>query len=102
MQNLSMRVSALRTAGRTAWKNTPRAFPRNLLISLDSDERIQGNPRKSNTQNGGIHRETASRQENPNGPAGAMSRPPLAKGASHRAILKPLLSYRKRDTKADA
>jgi hypothetical protein len=27
----------------------PEKNPRNLLISLDSDERIQGNPRKSNT-----------------------------------------------------
>jgi hypothetical protein len=31
-------------------KNYPRAKPRNPLISLDSDERIQGNPRKSNSR----------------------------------------------------
>src|ERR1700722_20161875 len=29
-------------------KKPPRKIPRNPLISLDSDERIQGNPRNSN------------------------------------------------------
>jgi hypothetical protein len=30
-------------------KNLPRQIPRNLLKSLDSDERIQGNPKQSNS-----------------------------------------------------
>jgi ABC-type oligopeptide transport system ATPase subunit len=34
--------------GRSAEKNFARFMPGNPLISLDSDERIQGNPRKSN------------------------------------------------------
>src|ERR1700728_2010284 len=41
-------------------------IPRNPLISLDSDERIQGNPRKSNAPNRDSCGETATRQENPN------------------------------------
>jgi hypothetical protein len=51
----------------------PAKNPRNPLISLDSDERIQGNPRKSNPQNRGLRSETATRQENPNGSTGPMS-----------------------------
>jgi hypothetical protein len=35
-------------------KNFCALYPRNSLISLDSDERIQGNPRKSNPQNRGF------------------------------------------------
>jgi hypothetical protein len=42
--------------------------PRNSLISHDSDERIQGNPRKSNTKRRAFRSEKAIRQENPNGP----------------------------------
>jgi hypothetical protein len=37
---------AVREEGRM--KNFPAKIPRNPLISPDSDERIQGNPRKSN------------------------------------------------------
>jgi hypothetical protein len=51
---------------KTAKKNFSRFIPRNPLISLDSDERIQGNPRKSNPQNRGFRGETARSQENPN------------------------------------
>jgi hypothetical protein len=40
-------------------------FPRNPLISLDSDERIQGNPRKSNSHKLGFRGEMATIQENP-------------------------------------
>src|ERR1700744_5186001 len=40
--------------------------PRNPLKSLDSDERIQGNPRKSNTDQRSLRSETATRQKNPN------------------------------------
>ena len=38
----------IRTPGKRARKNFSAKIPRNPLISLDSDERIQGNPRKSN------------------------------------------------------
>src|SRR5271155_5421558 len=48
-------------------KNFARFMPCNSLISHDSDERIQGNPRKSNAHNGGFCSETPSAQENPNG-----------------------------------
>jgi hypothetical protein len=41
---------------------------RNPLISLDLDERIQGNPRKSNAHNLGFRSETAGVQDNPNAP----------------------------------
>jgi hypothetical protein len=41
---------------------------RNPLISLDSNERIQGNPRKSNAYNPGFRSETARLQDNPNAP----------------------------------
>jgi hypothetical protein len=41
---------------------------RNPLISLDPDERIQGNPRNSNPQNWGLCSKTAMVQENPNRP----------------------------------
>jgi hypothetical protein len=44
------------------------------LISLDSDERIQGNPRKSNTKKPRFRSGKAIRQENPNGPTGAAAR----------------------------
>jgi hypothetical protein len=37
------------------------------LISLDSDERIQGNPRKSNPHKQGFRAEMGRPQENPNG-----------------------------------
>jgi hypothetical protein len=42
--------------------------PRNSLISHDSNERIQGNPRKSNTKRREFRSETAGAQENPNEP----------------------------------
>jgi hypothetical protein len=37
-----------------AMKQLPRFMPRNPLKNLDSDERIQGNPRKSNPHNRGF------------------------------------------------
>src|SRR3984957_20517810 len=44
--------------GEIARKNFTRFCPRNLLKSLISDERIQGNPRESNTSERGIsHRD---------------------------------------------
>ena len=51
-------------------KYRPRKIPRNPLIRLDSDERIQGNPRKSNPLFGGFHDQKAASQEIPNGSAG--------------------------------
>jgi hypothetical protein len=40
-------------------------MPRNPLKSLDSDERIQENPRQSNTRANALRRETATSQEKP-------------------------------------
>jgi hypothetical protein len=37
------------------------------LKSLDSDERIQGNPNKSKAQKRGLRSERDASQENPNG-----------------------------------
>jgi hypothetical protein len=45
----------------------PRKIPRNPLISLDSDEEIQGNPRNSNPHKQGFRAEMGRPQENPNG-----------------------------------
>jgi hypothetical protein len=41
------RRRAAKVGGQTALKNLLTKIARNPLISLDSDERIQGNPRKS-------------------------------------------------------
>src|ERR1700722_13190877 len=62
-------------AGERREKFSSRKKPRNPLKSLDSDERIQGNPRKSNAQKRGLQSETARSQENPNGSTRATSRP---------------------------
>src|ERR1700733_5578482 len=70
---------ALRTPGETRAKNFSRFYPCNPLISLDSDERIQGNPRKSNAQNLGFRAETLRGKKTPNWPPGAASRPPAEK-----------------------
>jgi hypothetical protein len=51
----------------SARKNVSAKIPYNPLKRLDSDERIQGNPRKSNTHKRGFRREIATGQENPNG-----------------------------------
>jgi hypothetical protein len=42
------------------------------LKSLDSDERIQGNPRQSNAHQGGPSQRNGHGQENPNGSAKAV------------------------------
>jgi hypothetical protein len=47
-------------------KNILQKNPRNPLISLDSDERIQGNPSFSNLVIGGFCSEMATSQENAN------------------------------------
>ena len=44
--------------GEGARKNFPRFKPRNPLKSLDSHERIQGNPRQSNPHGAGLQSET--------------------------------------------
>jgi hypothetical protein len=46
-------------------KNFPRKIPRNPLISLDSDERIQGNPRKSNPHKQGFSRRNGEAPRKP-------------------------------------
>ena len=71
----------LNARGKSARKNFPRLNPRNPLKSLDSHERIQGNPRQSNPPGAGLQRETARSQENPNGSTGPMSRARCRDGA---------------------
>jgi hypothetical protein len=56
----------LASHARGLMKNFPPKIPRNPLISLDSDERIQGNLGKSNPHKKGFHSEMGSFQENPN------------------------------------
>jgi hypothetical protein len=56
-------------------KKLPAKIPCNALISLDSVERIQGNPRESNVHNLGFLPWNGLRQENPNRPDGASGRP---------------------------
>jgi hypothetical protein len=68
------------TPGEGEGKKLPRFVPCKSLISLDSDERIQGNPNKYNPRILGFCYEAASGQENPNGSTldylGAMRRAP--------------------------
>src|ERR1700733_13481783 len=91
---------ASNVGGKALRKNLSRFMPCNPLISLDSDERIQGNPRESNTSERGVRRETAARQENPNGSTGPTSGPrpirpaassgkPLGPGRGHIEASKP-------------
>ncbi len=47
-------------------KNLSSVMRHNPLISLDSDERIQGNPRQSNAYKRGLFSQTDRVQENPN------------------------------------
>jgi hypothetical protein len=61
--------------GKSVRNKFPRLKPRNPLKSLDSDERIHGNPRQSNPHERGLRSETTRGQENPNGSTGPMSRP---------------------------
>src|SRR4029077_1842307 len=65
-------------------------MPRNPLKRLDSDERIQGNPRKSNTSERGLRSKTATRQENPNGATGPKACPADVRGRQEPALLKEL------------
>ena len=61
--------------GKSARKIYSRFMPCNPLISHDSDEGIQGNPRESNAPNRGFQSETAKGQENPNGSIPSTARP---------------------------
>jgi hypothetical protein len=54
--------------GRSAAKIFSALYPCNPLISLNPDERIQGNPSFSNGHWRGVRSETAAVQENPNRP----------------------------------
>jgi hypothetical protein len=65
---------------KSATKNFRRVLPRNPLKNLNSRERIQGNPRKSNPHNRGFRSETVRGQENPNEPTGLTLRSPLPRG----------------------
>jgi hypothetical protein len=60
----------------SAAKNSSSLFPRNPLMSLDSDEEIQGNP---TLMIGGFRSKPATSQENPNGSIGPASRPAAEK-----------------------
>jgi hypothetical protein len=68
-------VLCMQCQGKAPTKNFPQFAPCNPLISRESDERIQGNPRECNTSERGVRRETAARQENPNGAATRSPRP---------------------------
>jgi hypothetical protein len=57
-------------------KNFCALYPRNSLISLDSDERIQGNP---TPRIGAFRSEMAGAQENPNGSTEPTWRPTAKK-----------------------
>ena len=76
------RVLPFRRFGQKAKKNFDRFMPRNPLISLDSDEEIQGNP---TLIIGGFRNETARSQENPNRIVSTTSRP-AAEKKTHRPI----------------
>jgi hypothetical protein len=58
-------MSEAASQGQGARKNIRAEILCNPLISLDSDERIQGNPRESNTLKPSFRNETAGFQENP-------------------------------------
>src|ERR1700722_9718227 len=62
------RLRATSVGGEIALKNPWTKIARNPLISLVSDERIQGNPRKSNTLNKGNSLRNGQGQENPHLP----------------------------------
>ena len=47
-------------------KNSSRFYPRNPLKSINSDEKIQGNPRKSNPHNRGSSQRNGDEPRNPN------------------------------------
>jgi hypothetical protein len=54
-------------SGKSGAKNCSSFISLNPLKSLDSDERIQGNPNKSNSSKRGFSQRNSDRQENPNG-----------------------------------
>src|SRR3984957_21271625 len=66
MPNRGLSFGPLFRGDKSGGKKPSRFYPRNPLKSLDSDERIQGNPRNSNPQNRGLRSKTAGAQENPN------------------------------------
>src|SRR5580704_19557888 len=64
----------LRTSDKTTRKNFPLKILCNLLISLDSDEEIQGNPRKSNPDKRGSLKQNGGRPRKPKRTDRAMGR----------------------------
>ena len=74
MPRLPVRLPALLTRGKGREKNSCWKNPRNPLKSLDSNERIQGNPRKSNTSQPGFLKRNGEAKENPNPSSGPTSR----------------------------
>src|SRR5580704_4050078 len=73
-----------------AQEKLPRKIPRNPLISLDSDERIQGNPRKSNP-----HKQRFPRRN------GEAPRKPKLIDAFRQRLLRPVRQSRDRLLAAD-
>jgi hypothetical protein len=71
-------------------KKLPRKIPRNPLISLDSDERIQGNPRNSNPPKQGFPRRN-----------GADPRKPKLIDAFRQGLLRPVRQSHYRRLAAD-
>jgi hypothetical protein len=78
-KTVGSRHAAVNTSGKSARKNFPRFISRNPLKSLDPNERIQGNPNKSNSSKRDFRSETAIGQENPNGSTGPTPRPAAEK-----------------------
>jgi hypothetical protein len=72
---------------KSARKNLQAKIQRNPLISLDSDERIQGNQNKSNGHKVGFRCEMAASQEKPNERPADIIAPLPSSGQAH---IKPL------------
>jgi hypothetical protein len=87
----STAVSAVPAARRerSAEKNFARFILRNPLISLDSDERIQGNPSESNSQEMGSSRAKWPRPRKPKRAKGRSEEPRLATGDAEGSLKAP-------------
>ena len=87
LPTISSRSTARRPRrGQRSTKIIAARFPRNPLIRLDPDERIQGNPSFSNPISGRFRSETAIGQENPNcARAGRIRMKPSLRGVQRRS-----------------
>jgi hypothetical protein len=64
-QKLGLATLHRNSQGKSARKISRARISRNPLISLDSDERIQGNPRKSNPENLGFSQRNSDEPRKP-------------------------------------